>query len=193
MGIGKGKSDKIDLDGLIGSVNNENKATQEASSLAEKVAELEQATKALNTAIDRANSIIIGFNKSVNELQSRKIGAQVHPQTLKSLNDICTNFVVEVGKQLMAHRDKQLELQKEHEERIARMLESNEGIWLSNRWVIFTVIVLGIFAWQLFYGLSVNNAAIYNILPIRPIMRMYRLRYQRDGRGQHYQNFVLSQ
>lgn len=145
MGIGKGKSDKIDLDGLIGSVNNENKATQEASSLAEKVAELEQATKALNTAIYRANSIIIGFNKSVNELQSRKIGAQVHPQTLKSLNDICTNFVVEVGKQLMAHRDKQLELQKEHEERIARMLESNEGIWLSNRWVIFTVIVLGIF------------------------------------------------
>ena len=143
MGIGKGKSDKIDIDGLI--VNNENKATQEASSLSEKVAELEQATKALNTAIDRANSIIIGFNKSVNELQSRKIGAQVHPQTLKSLNDICTNFVVEVGKQLMAHRDKQLELQKEHEERIARMLESNEGIWLSNRWVIFTVIVLGIF------------------------------------------------
>ena len=40
---------------------------------------------------------------------------------------------------------KQLELQKEHEERIARMLERNEGIWLSNRWVIFTVIVLGIF------------------------------------------------
>lgn len=145
MGIGKGKSDKIDIDGLIGSVNNENKATQEASSLSEKVAELEQATKALNTAIDRADSIIIGFNNSVKELQSKKIGAQVHPQTLKSLNDISTNFVVEVGRQLMAHRDKQLKLQKEHEERIARMLESNEGIWLSNRWAIFTVIVLGIF------------------------------------------------
>lgn len=135
MGIGKGKSDKIDLDGLIGSVNNENKATQEASSLAEKVAELEQATKALNTAIDRANSIIIDFNNSVNELQSRKIGAQVHPQTLKSLNDICTNFVVEVGRQLMAHRDEQLELQKEHEKRIASMLEMNKGIWLSDKWV----------------------------------------------------------
>ena len=145
MGIGKGKSDKIDIDGLIGSVNNENKATQEASSLSEKVAELEQATKALNTAIDRADSIIIGFNNSVKELQSKKIGAQVHPQTLKSLNDICTNFVVEVGRQLMAHRDKQLEQQKEHEKRIARMLESNEGIWLSNDWATFTVIVLGIF------------------------------------------------
>ena len=129
MGIGKGKSDKIDIDNLIGSVNNESKATQEASCLAEKVVELEQATKAFNTAIDRADCIITAFNNSVNELQSRKIGAQVHPQTLKSLNDICTNFVVEVGKQLMAHRDKQ----------------RNEGIWLSNRWVIFTVIVLGIF------------------------------------------------
>ena len=145
MGIGKGKSDKIDIDGLMGSVNNENKATQEASSLSEKVAELEQATKALNTAIDRADSIIIGFNNSVKELQSKKIGAQVHPQTLQSLNNICMNFVVEVGRQLMAHRDKQLELQKEHEKRIARMLESNDGIWLSNRWATFTVIVIGIF------------------------------------------------
>lgn len=145
VGIGKGKSDKIDIDNLIGSVNNESKATQEASCLAEKVVELEQATKALNTAIDRADSIIIGFNNSVKELQSKKIGAQVHPQTLKSLNDICTNFVVEVGRQLMAHRDKQLEQQKEHEKRIARMLESNEGIWLSNHWATFTVIVLGIF------------------------------------------------
>lgn len=145
MGIGKGKSDKIDIDSLIGNVNNENKATQETGSLAEKVAELEQATKTLNMVIDRADCIITGFNNTVNELQSRKIGAQVHPQTLKSLNDICTNFVVEVGKQLMAHRDKQLELQKEHEKHIACMLKSNEGIWLSNRWVIFTVIVLGIF------------------------------------------------
>lgn len=49
--------------------------------------------------------------------------------TLKALNEICTNFVVEVGKQLMAHRDRQLELQKEHEERIARMLERNKGFF----------------------------------------------------------------
>ena len=31
---------------------------------------------------------------------------RVHPDTLKALNEICTNFVVEVGKQLMAHRDR---------------------------------------------------------------------------------------
>ena len=49
--------------------------------------------------------------------------------TGKALNEICTNFVVEVGKQLMDHRDRQLELQKEHEERIARMLERNKGFF----------------------------------------------------------------
>ena len=135
MGIGKGKPDKIDINGLINSVDNDNKVTQEVNGLAEKIADLERATEALNAAIDRADSIITGFNNSVKELQSKKIGAQVHPQTLKSLNEICTNFVVEVGRQLMAHRDKQLELQKEHEERIARMLEKNKGVWLSNRWV----------------------------------------------------------
>lgn len=146
MGIGKGKSDKIDIDGLIGSVNNENKVTQEVSSLSEKVAELEQTTQALNTAIDRADSIITGFNNSVRELQSKKIGAQVHPQTLQSLNNICTNFVVEVGRQLMAHRDKQLKLQKEHEERIASMLEKNKGIWLSDKWVKILFICLLVYS-----------------------------------------------
>ena len=52
------------------------------------------------------------------DLQKKDIGARVHPDTLKAVNEICTNFVVEVGKQLMAHRDRQLELQKEHEERM---------------------------------------------------------------------------
>lgn len=145
MGIGKGKSDKIDINGLIDSVDNDNKVTQEVNGLTEKIVDLERVTETFNAAIDHADGIITGFNNSVKELQSKKIGAQVHPQTLKSLNEICTNFIVEVGRQLMAHRDKQLKLQKEHEERIARMLESNEGIWLSNRWAIFTVIVLGIF------------------------------------------------
>lgn len=68
-------------------------------------------------------------------MQAKKISAQVHPQTLKSLNKICTNFVVEVGRQLMIHRDKQLESQKKHEKRIACMLEKSKGIWLSDKWV----------------------------------------------------------
>lgn len=133
MGIGKGKSDKIDIDGLIGGTDNENEALQR--SLTEKIAELKQTTIAFNTAIDRMGCIVSNFNSSVQEMQVKKIGAQVHPKTLESLNNICTNFVVEVGRQLMAHRDKQLELQKEHEKRIACMFEKSKGIWLSDKWV----------------------------------------------------------
>ena len=135
MGIGKGKSDKIDIDGLIESSDNEGKILQVERNLTEKIAELKQTTAALNASIDRMESIVSNFNASIQEMQAKKIGAQVHPQTLKSLNNICTNFVVEVGRQLMAHRDKQLELQKEHEKRIARMLEKSKGIWLSDRWM----------------------------------------------------------
>lgn len=128
MGIGKGKSDKIDINGLIGCVGNENEALQVEHNLTEEIAELKQTTVALNAAIDRVESIVSNFSFSVQEMQTKKIGAQVHPQTLKSLNNICTNFVVEVGRQLMVHRDKQLELQKEHEKRIAYMLEKSKGI-----------------------------------------------------------------
>ena len=135
MGIGKGKSDKIDIDGLIGGIDNEGKILQVERRLTENIAELKQTTAALNAAIDRMGSIVSKFNFSVQEMQAKKIGAQVHPQTLKSLNNICTSFVVEVGQQLMAHRYKQLELQEEHEKRIANMLEKSKGIWLSDKWV----------------------------------------------------------
>ena len=144
MGIGKGKSDKIDIDGLIGGIDNEGKILQVERRLTENIAELKQTTAALNAAIDRMESIVSKFNPSVQEMQAKEISAQVHPQTLKSLNNICTNFVVKVGRQLMVHRDKQLELQKEHEKRIACMLEKSKGIWLSDRWmkILFTFFLL---------------------------------------------------
>ena len=118
MGIGKGKSDKINIDGLIESTNNESKILQVERSFTENIAELKQTTAVLNAAIDRMESIVSKFNSSAQEMQMKKIDAQVHPQTLKSLNNICMILVVEVGRQFMAHRNKQLELQKEHEKRI---------------------------------------------------------------------------
>ena len=131
----KGNPNKINIDGLIESTNNESKILQVERSFTENIAELKQTTAVLNAAIDRMESIVSKFNSSAQEMQMKKIDAQVHPQTLKSLNNICMNFVVEVGRQLMAHRNKQLELQKEHEKRIACMLEKSKGIWLSDKWV----------------------------------------------------------
>ena len=135
MGIGKGKSDKINIDGLIESTNNESKILQVERSFTENIAELKQTTAVLNAAIDRMESIVSKFNSSAQEMQMKKIDAQVHPQTLKSLNNICMNFVVEVGRQLMAHRNKRFELQKEHEKRRACMLEISKGLWRSDKWV----------------------------------------------------------
>ena len=135
MGIGKGKSDKIDIDGLMESSGSESKMLQVEHSLTEKITELKQAATILNAVIARMENIVADFNNSIQEMQAKKIDAQVHPQTLKSLNNICTDFVVEIGRQLMAHRDKQLELQKEHEQRITRMFEKSKGIWLSDKWV----------------------------------------------------------
>ena len=126
MGISKGKSDSIDIDGLMGRIDNENKVVQEESRLAENIAELKQATAEFNTAIDRMESVVTSFNNALEKIRTNGIGTRVHPQTMKSLSEICTNFVVEMGKQL--------ELQKEHEARMAKMLKSGKGIWLSDRW-----------------------------------------------------------
>lgn len=142
MGIGKGKSDSIDIDGLMERIDNENKVAQEESRLDEKITELQQATAEFNTAIDRLDSIVTNFNKTLEEIRTNGFGARVHPQTMKSLSEICTNFVVEVGRQLIAHRDKQLELQKEHERRTARMLEKGNSIWLSDKWMKILFITL---------------------------------------------------
>ena len=92
MGIGKGKSDKINIDGLIESTNNESKILQVERSFTENIAELKQTTAVLNAAIDRMESIVSKFNSSAQEMQMKKIDAQVHPQTIKSLNKIIINF-----------------------------------------------------------------------------------------------------
>ena len=76
-----------------------------------RIAKLRDLLKEISAVKDSMADIITGFTHAVADLQKKDIGARVHPDTLKALNEICTNFVVEVGKQLMAHRDRQLELQ----------------------------------------------------------------------------------
>ena len=68
MGIGKGKSDKINIDGLIESTNNESKILQVERSFTENIAELKQTTAVLNAAIDRMESIVSKFNSSAQEM-----------------------------------------------------------------------------------------------------------------------------
>ena len=66
-----------------------------------RIAELRDLLKEISAVKDSMADIITGFTHAVADLQKKDIGARVHPDTLKALNEICTNFVV----------DRQLELQ----------------------------------------------------------------------------------
>ena len=160
MAIRKGKSDNADIDDLMQDINQENQLSQEENRLEEKITALREATAALNTAADRADIIIKGLNKAIDHLQTTELGATIRPDTLKALNEVCGDFVVEVGSQLMAHRDKQLEQQKAHEQRITRlqierqraheqritrMLRDSQGIWLSSHWTKILFIFLAVY------------------------------------------------
>ena len=161
MAIRKGKSDSPDIDDLMQDINQENQLSLEENRLEEKIAALKEATSALNTAADRADIIIKGLNKAIDHLQTTELGATIRPDTLKALNEVCDNFVIDVGRQLMAHRNKQLEQQKAHEQRIARlqlerqrsheqritrMLRDSQGIWLSNRWAKILFVFLTVYS-----------------------------------------------
>ena len=111
------EQDKRELDGLLQEVNCQ-------------LTELRNLLKEINALKEELH----GIHGSLVDVQTKNIGVRIHPDTIKALNEVCNDFVVEVGKQLMAHRTEQLELQKEHEARIARMLERNNGVWLSDRW-----------------------------------------------------------
>lgn len=159
MGIGKGRS-KIDLDGLKASMDSENEAVEQEDALAAKIEEfkrakedleeavkkMEEATTALNAAKDKADEVVTGISTAITNAQGKPIGVKVHPETLKALNEVCTNFVVEVGTKLMEHRDKQIELQAEHRKKLARMLEKGQGVWLSDRWMKFLVVFFVLYA-----------------------------------------------
>ena len=168
MTIRKGRSDSTDIDDLMQDINQENQLLQEESRLEEKIAALKEATSALNAAADRADIIIKGINRAIDHLQTAELGATIRPDTLKALNEVCDNFVIDVGRQLMAHRNKQLEQQKAHEQRITRLTQSHEaqitrtlksyeeditrmltgrqGIWLSNRWTKILFVFLAVYS-----------------------------------------------
>ena len=127
------EQNKEELDGLIQEVNCQ-------------ITELRNLLGEINALKEELH----GIHGSLVDVQTKNVGVRIHPDTMKALNEVCNDFVVEVGKQLMAHRDKQLELQKEHEARITRMLEQNKGMWLSDKWMKIMLISLFIYNITLF-------------------------------------------
>ena len=145
MGIGKGKSDKINIDDLIGSIDNESKVTREESKLEQKIKELkdlcltletvtrkmEEATIALQTATNSADNIVSGICRAIVKAeQNTVIHAKISTDELAKVHQ-CTARNIKAEEELL----------ERHRNKMAKRLQSNEGIWLSNRWLIFVVIV----------------------------------------------------
>ena len=78
------------------------------------------------------------------------ISAQVHPSSLKIMPDTCDKYALNVDDQLTAHRNKQLEQQKTHEQRLMRLLAGRSGIWISDRWMKFLFVFFVIYSLIIF-------------------------------------------
>ena len=148
MGIGKGKSDKINLDGLIGVSNKESKIAQEDSEIERKIEELkdvrltleaairkmEEVAVALKTATDSADNIISGICRAIVKAE----------QNVVIRAKIGTDELTKVHQCTAKHIKAEEELLEKHSDKMTKHLQNNEGVWLSTPWLIFTLVVLAI-------------------------------------------------
>ena len=143
------KQDTQELDGLLQEVNcqmvelhnllKEIQALKEElhgihGSLKHIVQRERMAFNALLAAKDSANNIVNGIsNAIVTAEKNTVIHAKVDDRELAKVNQCSAN-----------HIKAEKKLLEEHSKELAKHLQNNEGIWLSTRWFIFVMIVLGI-------------------------------------------------
>ena len=143
------EQDKQELDGLLQEVNcqlielrnllGEINALKEElhdihGSLKHTVQRERTAFNALLAAKDSADNIADGINRAIVKAEQHTvIRAKVGTDELAKVHQ-CT----------ARHIKAEEELLEKHRNKMAKRLQSNEGIWLSNRWLIFVVIVMAI-------------------------------------------------
>ncbi len=92
------------------------------------------AFKALVAAKDSADNIVDGISNAIIKAEQNTV---IHAK-------IGTDELAKVHQCSARHIKAEEELLKKHSVKIAKRLQSNEGIWLSNRWLIFVMIVLAV-------------------------------------------------
>lgn len=143
------KQDKQEFDGLLQEVNyqliefrnllKEINALKEElhgihGSLKHTVQRERTAFNALIAARDSADNIVDGISRAIVKAEQHTvIHAKVDDSELAKVNQ-CTVNHIKAEKQLL----------DEHRNKLAKHLQNNEGIWLSSRWLVFTIIVLAI-------------------------------------------------
>ena len=139
--------DKQELEGLLQEINNQitelrnllgeiNAIKEELhgihGSLKHTVQRERTAFNALIAAKDSADNIVDSINNAIVKAEQHTvIRAKVGTDELAKVHQ-CT----------ARHIKAEEELLEKHSNKMAKCLQSNEGIWLSNRWLIFMVIVL---------------------------------------------------
>lgn len=93
------------------------------------------AINALLAAKDSADNIVNGIcNAIVKAEQHTVIKAQIDTEELEMVKQ-CS----------VVHIKAEEELLERHSKKLAKCLRSNEGIWLSSRWLIFMIVVQAVF------------------------------------------------
>ena len=92
------------------------------------------AFNALLAAKDSADNIVDGISRAIVKAEQHTV---IHAK-------IGTEELAKVHQCAADHIKAEEELLEKHSIKMAKRLQSNEGIWLSNRWLIFAVIVLAV-------------------------------------------------
>lgn len=143
------EQDKRELDGLLQEINYQliefSNLLKEINALKEELHGIHGSLKhtvqrertafnALLAAKDSADNIVDGINRAmVKAEQHTVIRAKIGNDELAKVHQ-CT----------AQHIKAEEELLEKHSNKMAKRLQGNEGIWLSNRWLIFVVIVLAV-------------------------------------------------
>lgn len=143
------EQDKQELDGLLQEVNYQliefRNLLKEINALKEELHDIHGSLKhtvqrertafnALLAAKDSADNIVDGISHAITKAeQNTVIRATVSADELAKVHQ-CT----------AQHIKAEEELLEKHSSKMAKRLQNNEGIWLSNRWLIFVVIVLAV-------------------------------------------------
>ena len=141
--------DKQELEGLLQEINNQitelrnllgeiNAIKEELhgihGSLKHTVQRERTAFNALVAAKDSADNIVDGINRAIVKAEQHTV---IHAT-------IGTDELAKVHQCTAQHIKAEEELLEKHSNKMAKRLQGNEGIWLSNRWLIFVVIVLAV-------------------------------------------------
>lgn len=140
------KQDKQELEGLLQEVNYQliefRNLMKEINALKEELHDIHGSLKhtvqrersafnALVAAKDSADNIVDGINHAIVKAEQNTVIRAT----------IGTNELAKVHQCTAQHIKVEEELLEKHRNKMAKRLQSNEGIWFSTRWLIFVVIV----------------------------------------------------